>query len=129
VENRTLQVTKHFDCTEELVEIVGQARLGVVALCIGKEIDLWFSSLWLVRETGVHVQEAVANEPTDSGEERKRYEETWKRQHVSIYRLRSNWRLETNTYSVVKFIVNVRLMEKRVNNAVGSVIVVKVTTQ
>jgi hypothetical protein len=32
-------------------------------------------------------------------------------------------------YSVVKFIVKVRLMEKSVNKAVGSVIVVKVTTQ
>jgi hypothetical protein len=36
---------------------------------------------------------------------------------------------DISTHSVVKFIVNVRLIENRVNNHVGRVMVVKVMTQ
>lgn len=63
MKDRSFQVSKDLDSTEELVQVVGQAGLRVVILGIRKEIDLRFFSLRLGGESGVDIEEAVSNKP------------------------------------------------------------------
>lgn len=129
VEDGALEVAKDLDGTEELVEVVGQAWLGVAILGIGEEIDVWFLALGLGGEAGIDVQKAVADKPADGRDQQQGDDETAPPFPVSPSRHCGHSQVSGHTYRVVKFMVKVRLMEKRVKRAVGTVMVVKVMSQ
>ena len=66
MEDWSLEVTKDFDGTEKLIQIVGQARFGVSILGVWKQLNLRLFSLRLLRQSGIDVEEAVPHEPADS---------------------------------------------------------------
>lgn len=50
---------------QELVQVVCKTWLRVSFLCVWEQIYLRLFSLWLLRETSIHVQEAIAHKPAD----------------------------------------------------------------
>ena len=72
MENGSLQVTKDLDSAEEFIEVIGQAGLGIAFLDIREEVELGFFPLGLGGKTAVHVQETIANEPTNGRDQRHR---------------------------------------------------------
>lgn len=73
MKDRPLEVTKHFDCAEELVQVIGQSRLRVAFLRVREQVDLRLLALRLGRETGVDIEEAVSYEPYYRGTYCKKY--------------------------------------------------------
>lgn len=76
MEDWAFEVSEDLDCTQELVEVVGQARLRVPFLGVWKEVDLRLLPLRLGGQARVHVQEAVAHEPADRGHYSQEDEQT-----------------------------------------------------
>lgn len=76
MENGSLQISKDLDGAEELIEVIGQTGLRVAFMDIGEEVKLGFFPLWFRGKTAVHVQEPVANEPTDGRDEDQQDQES-----------------------------------------------------
>jgi hypothetical protein len=126
VEDGTLEIAENLNGAQKFIEVVGETGFGVAFLDIGEEIELGFFSLGLRRQTAIHVQEPVPDEPADCRDNRQSYEETTEPSWLAI---RGEENEDRRTYRVVKFIVNVRLIENSVKSHVGRVMVQKVMAQ
>jgi hypothetical protein len=71
MEYRPFKITEDFNGAEELVNVVGQASLGIALLAVREDFDLGFLSLWLRREPRIHRHESVAHKVAHSRDQEK----------------------------------------------------------
>ncbi len=119
VKDRSLEIAKDFDRAQELIKVVRQATLSITRH-IRVKIDGRLLSLRLRGKSCIHVQIAIPDDPAYRRDDCKGKEQTTEP-------ISENMSTQSMvTYSVVAFMVIVRLAENNVNSHVGKEIVVKV---
>jgi len=75
MEDGTFEIAKDFDGAEKLVQVIGQARLRVRFLAVGKHFDKRFLALRARWQSRIHVHPSVPDQPAGCGDEEDQYEE------------------------------------------------------